>query len=155
MKLGFYLETSKFLSREWSYTELVNFLDYLQKKYYPYKPIEEIFDMIFKLGNDEDDDIPEEYKHFYFLDIETLESLREEYSRAGEWELAEIAAKVLEKRKPKKHKSNLEKHVFLVHAYLSRISNITLEEVLQLDIDVVKELLNDKELKKYAENRLT
>lgn len=154
MKLGFYLEASKFLSKDYTYLELIDFLIYLKNKYYPYKSVENIFSIIFSDDEKIEDDIPEEYRHFLYLDIEILEGLREDYSRAGEWKLAEIIAKIIERKRPTKLHNSIEKHVFLVHSYLSRISNITLDEVLQLEEDVIYQLLNDKNLQKYAQNRL-
>ncbi|MGB9637679.1 MAG: hypothetical protein ACPL1F_00035 [bacterium] len=146
MKVGVYLDILRFQEDSFSYTKLINFLEYLKNNYFSYKEIDEIFDEIWKT---EKEDIKPELKIFLALDIKVLRKLREEYVLIGDWKKVELLDEAI-KRKDIPSLKDLERQYFYAYTFLSRVSNISYKEFLNLDIETLNILLEDKTLENLA-----
>ncbi len=150
MKIGFYLDVLRFQKEKFSFTKLIDFLLYLKEKYFPYKDIEEIYSEIWDNRKEE---LSNELKLFLALDLEILYKLREEYVLLGNWDRVNVIDEAI-KRKTLPDLKNLERNYFYAYTYLSRVSNITYNEFLELDYETLELLLKDKNIEELSKKIL-
>ena len=154
MKIRLLLEMSEFY-KNWngSKREFIDFLIYIQQRYFPFYSLPKIYKMLFHKKQDTKLDLKEKLRLLSREELRVLARMIKDKMFEGKatQEDIEILKIIDELLREENASESFKKVIFKILMYLNKISNLTYNDLLEMDIETLEEVLKDGDIQQMAE----